>query len=88
MNTLIRYQACLPINGNPSRLQVMDSGNCLAYVPEVVGSSSFKPHVTLDLGHSVLMLDLADFKKLAQRVLNVPYKDNIISLRLVKQKES
>ena len=84
MNTLIRYQACAPINGNPSRLRILDSGNCLAYVPEVIGSDTFKPHVTLDLGHSVLMLDLMDFKKLAQRVLDVSYKDNIIPLKVIK----
>jgi len=84
VKTFIRYQACLPINSNPSHLKVMDSGNCLAYIPEVIGSSSFKPHVTLDFGHSVLMLDLEDLKKLAKTLLDISYSNNIVPLRVVK----
>jgi len=83
----MRYQLCVPIDGNPSRIKIVGKGDCLACIPKIDPSDSFGERISIDFGASVLMLNLEDFKNIARQVLNIApteYKDNIVQLRVVK----
>ena len=87
MDARIKYQVCTPIVGDPNRIKIAGKGTCLAYVPEVISTDSFGPRISFDLGSSVVMLNLDDFKSLARQILfgsHEGQKENIVQLRVVK----